>query len=41
MPGFRRRYEGQWVSFDSEQGKKGPLAVNDLNYLLAFREGNR
>ena len=40
MPGFRRRYEGQRVSFDSEQGKKGPLAVNGMDYLLAFREIN-
>lgn len=28
MQGFRTLAEGQWVSFDIEQGKKGPAAVN-------------
>jgi CspA family cold shock protein len=28
MQGFRTLYEGQRVSFDIEQGKKGPAAVN-------------
>jgi CspA family cold shock protein len=28
MQGFRTLYEGQRVSFDIEQGKKGPSAVN-------------
>jgi cold shock CspA family protein len=40
MPGSRRRYEGQSVSFDCEQGKKGPSTDNGMNYLLVFREIN-
>ncbi|MBI5582754.1 MAG: cold-shock protein [Deltaproteobacteria bacterium] len=28
MQGFRTLYEGQRVSFDIEEGKKGPSAVN-------------
>ncbi len=28
MQGFRTLYEGQRVSFDIEQGNKGPAAVN-------------
>jgi cold shock protein len=28
MQGFRTLYEGQRVSFDIEQGQKGPSAVN-------------
>jgi CspA family cold shock protein len=28
MAGFRTLQEGQRVSFDIEQGKKGPAAVN-------------
>jgi CspA family cold shock protein len=28
MQGFRTLQEGQRVSFDIEQGKKGPAAVN-------------
>lgn len=28
MQGFRTLYEGQRVSFDIEQGKKGPSAIN-------------
>ena len=28
MQGFRTLAEGQRVSFDTEQGKKGPAAVN-------------
>ena len=28
MQGFRTLYEGQRVSFDIEQGQKGPAAVN-------------
>jgi cold shock CspA family protein len=38
MLGSRRRYEGQSVSFDCEQGKKGSSTVNGVNYLLVFRE---
>jgi CspA family cold shock protein len=28
MQGFRTLYEGQRVSFDIEEGKKGPSAIN-------------